>query len=51
MHLEFLHTQAVEELTAYLCLTNRAPFGALGIELRRTITQAEGCEKCDLGFR
>jgi hypothetical protein len=48
---KFLHTQGADELTPYLCLTDYALFGALGIELKRTMTLAEGCEKCDFRFK
>jgi len=48
---EFLHSQGADELTPYLCLTDYALFGALGIELKRTMTLAEGCQKCDFRFR
>jgi hypothetical protein len=48
---KFLHSQGADELTPYLCLTDHALFGALGIELKRTMTLAEGCEKCDFRFK
>jgi len=48
---KFLHSQGADELTPYLCLTDYALFGALGIELKRTMTLAEGCEKCDFRFK
>jgi hypothetical protein len=48
---KFLHSQGADEFTPYLCLTDYALFGALGIELKRTMTLAEGCEKCDFRFR
>jgi hypothetical protein len=48
---KFLHTQGADELTPYLCLTDYALFGALGIELKRTTTLAEGDEKCDFRFK
>lgn len=47
---KFLHTQGADELTPYLCLTDYALFGALGIKLERTMTLADGCEKCDFRF-
>jgi hypothetical protein len=47
---KFLHTQGADELTPYLCLTDYALFGALGIELKRTMTLAEGGEACDFRF-
>jgi hypothetical protein len=48
---KFLHSQGASELTPYLCLTDYALFGALGIELERTMTLAEGGEKCDFRFK
>jgi hypothetical protein len=48
---KFLHSQGADELTPYLCLTDYALFGAMGIELQRTMTLAEGDEKCDFRFR
>lgn len=48
---KFLHNQGADELAPYLCLTDYALFGALGIELKRTMTLAEGCEKCDFRFK
>lgn len=47
---KFLHSQGADELTPYLCLTDYALFGALGIRLERTMTLAEGHEKCDFRF-
>jgi hypothetical protein len=48
---KFLHSQGVDELTPYVCLTDYALFGALGIELKRTMTLAEGGKKCDFRFK
>ena len=48
---KFLHSQGADEFTPYLCLTDYALFGALGIELKRTMTLAEGCEKCDFRLK
>jgi hypothetical protein len=48
---KFLHSQGADELTPYLCLTDYALFGALGIELKRTTTLAKGGEKCDFRFK
>jgi hypothetical protein len=47
---KLLHSQGADELTPYLCLADYALFGALGIKLTRTMTLAEGCEKCDFRF-
>jgi hypothetical protein len=48
---KFLRSQGAEELAPYLCRTDYAVFGALGIELIRTTTLAEGGSKCDFRFR
>jgi hypothetical protein len=48
---KFLCSQGADELAPYLCLTDYALFGALGIELTRTQTLAEGYEKCDFRFK
>lgn len=48
---KFLHSQGADELAPYLCLTDYALLGALGIGLKRTMTLAEGCEKCDFRFK
>jgi hypothetical protein len=48
---KFLHSQEADELTPYLCLTDYALFGALGIELKRTMTLAEEGERCDFRFK
>jgi hypothetical protein len=48
---KFLHNQGADELAPYLCRTDYAVFGAMGIELIRTTTLAEGGEKCDFRFR
>jgi hypothetical protein len=48
---KFLHSQEADELTPYLCQTDYALFDALGIKLKRTMTLATGCEKCDFRFK
>ena len=48
---KFLHSQGADEFAPYLCLLDYALFGALGIELRRTQTLAEGGERCDFRFK
>ena len=48
---KFLQGQEADELMPYLCLTDYALFGALGIELQRTMTLADGDEKCDFRFK
>jgi hypothetical protein len=48
---KFLHSQGADELAPYPCLLDYALFGALGIELRRTQTLAEGGERCDFRFK
>lgn len=47
---KFLRAQEADELAPYLCLTDYALFGALGIELKRTMTLADGDQKCDFRF-
>jgi hypothetical protein len=44
---KFLRSQGAAELAPYLCLTDYALFGALGIGLTRTQTLANGDERCD----
>jgi len=48
---KFLHSQGADEFTPYLCLTDYALFGALGIEPKRTMTLAGGCKKCDFRLK
>jgi hypothetical protein len=48
---KYLHSQGAAELAPYLCLLDYPLFGALGIELKRTMTLAEGCQKCDFRFK
>jgi hypothetical protein len=48
---KFLHSQGADELAPYLCLLDYALLGALGIELVRTQTLANGDEKCDFRFK
>ena len=48
---KFLRSQGAEELAPYLCLTDYALFGALGIELTRTQTLANGDKRCDFRFK
>jgi len=48
---KYLHSQGADELAPYLCLLDYALFGALGIRLERTMTLAEGCERCDFRFK
>lgn len=48
---KFLRSQGAAELAPYLCLTDYALLGALGIELKRTMTLAEGGGKCDFRFK
>jgi hypothetical protein len=48
---KFLHRQGADELAPYLCLTDYAVFGAMGIRLTRTMTLAEGNPKCDFRLR
>jgi hypothetical protein len=48
---KFLHSQGADELAPYLCRVDYATFGALGVGFKRTMTLAEGCEKCDFRFK
>lgn len=48
---KFLHSQGADELAPYLCRVDYATFRALGIGFKRTMTLAEGCEKCDFRFK
>jgi hypothetical protein len=48
---KFLRSQEADELAPYLCLTDYALFGALGIGLKRTMTLAEGGVRCDFRFK
>lgn len=48
---KFLHSQGADELAPHLCQLDYALFGALGIELMRTQTLANGDEKCDFRFK
>jgi hypothetical protein len=43
-------TEEPGHLAPYLCLTDYALFGALGIELARTQTLAHGDGECDFRF-
>lgn len=45
--IKFLKAQNALELTPYLCAVDYITFEAMGIELRRTQTLANGCKKCD----
>jgi hypothetical protein len=47
----FLHSQGADELAPYICLIDYALFGALGLQLQRAMTLAEGCKKCDFRYR
>ena len=38
-------------MAPYLCQTDYALFGAMGIELKRTMTLAEGSERCDFRLK
>lgn len=47
---KFFHAQGADELTPYLCNLDYVMFGAMGVGLRRTMTLAWGCEKCDFRY-
>ncbi len=48
---KFFHAQGADELTPFACLTDFATSKALGWGLVRTMTIAEGAEKCDFRFK
>jgi hypothetical protein len=48
---KFFHTQGADELTPYMCRTDFAVSKALGSGLSRTMTIAEGGQKCDFRFK
>ena len=48
---KFFHAQGADELTPFGCLTDFAMSKALGLGLVRTMTIAEGAEKCDFRFK
>jgi len=48
---KFFHTQGADELTRYMCRTDFAVSKALGLGLSRTMTIAEGGEKCDFRYK
>lgn len=48
---KFFHAQGAEEFTPYLCLLDFPRSKALGMGLVRTMTIAEGAEKCDFRWK
>lgn len=48
---KFFHAQGADKLTPFLCLTDFAMSKALGMGLVRTMTIAEGAEKCDFRYK
>jgi hypothetical protein len=48
---KFYREQGTEEFTPYLCLLDYPMSQALGTGMARTMTLAEGCEKCDFRFK
>jgi len=48
--LKYWKSHELEEFVPYLCLTDWAKWNALGIEVRREGTLANGCAKCDFRF-
>jgi hypothetical protein len=44
---KLLHAQGADELGPYLCNLDYVTMGGMGIGLRRTMTLAWGCKKCD----
>jgi ribosomal protein L37AE/L43A len=47
---KFMDAQGANELTPYLCNTDYVFSKAMGTGLRRTMTLAWGCEKCDFRY-
>ena len=47
---KFMEAQNAKELTPYLCNTDYVGSKAMGTGLRRTMTLAWGCEKCDFRY-
>jgi hypothetical protein len=48
---KFFHTQGADELLPYMCRLDFAISEAMGMGLARTMTLAEGGEKCDYRFK
>jgi hypothetical protein len=48
---KFFHAQGADELTPYMCLLDFAMSKELGMGLVRTMTVAEGGEKCDFRYK
>ncbi len=48
---KFFHQQGADEFTKYMCLTDFATSKASGSGLFRTMTLAEGAEKCDFRWK
>ena len=47
---KFFHQQAADEFTPYMCLIDNLMFPAMGVELQRSGTIANGCTHCDFRF-
>jgi hypothetical protein len=48
---KFYHAQGADEFTPFLCLTDFPLSKAFGSGLARTMTIAEGCDKCDFRWK
>ena len=48
---KFVHAQGEDEFTPYLCNIDYVTAGAFRMGLRRTMTLAWGCEKCDFRMK
>ncbi len=48
---KFFKRQGEEELAKYACILDYLMFPAIGVDLVRTGTIAEGCRRCDFRFR
>lgn len=48
---KFFHAQGADEFTPYMCFIDFLMFPAMGIQLERQGTLANGCTHCDFRFR
>ena len=50
-NVKFLRAQGAMKLAPYVCAVDKIASEMLGWGLTRTMTLAEGCEKCDFRFK
>ncbi|MFN8371962.1 MAG: L-2-amino-thiazoline-4-carboxylic acid hydrolase [Anaerolineae bacterium] len=48
---KYFHAQSADEFTPYMCVIDFLMFPAMGIELKRQGTIANGCTHCDFRFQ